>query len=332
VALDLHALVLDRLRGKATVMGSGPRLRVQSVLTETGTGLVVSARVTEEPGERLVDMLSVSVPSDESLLTLAPLEPRSAPATIDVVSTERTPPLEEPVLDVAFFGDDRLVVLGPESVALYAWDGGDLALQSRRPLPGALDTVRSPGGLLRVAEREAALWALTSRSRRALLLAVEHGRLVERQEAEALPWPGCPGGLRYRVGTNLIEGSIRGLGPGPFLGLDDSAPQLAVTPEGTLVEGAAAGPAVGPALAALWKGVVAAASPRPPGEDDDILIVATSDATGAGPHVLESIHVEGSVRALAGRARGDTVRLVAAVDDPLVGPHLLVLDLARPQP
>src|SRR4029077_20458668 len=97
-----------------------------------------------------------------------------------------------------------------------------------------------------VAESDAAFWALTSRSPRALLFAVEDGRLVERQEAAALPWPGCPSGLRYRAGTNLIEGAIAGVPAGPYLGLDDSAPRVAVTTDGSLRTGAAAGPRTGP--------------------------------------------------------------------------------------
>lgn len=332
VALDLRALVLDRLQGRATVTESGPRLRVASVLAQTGTGLVISARVVEEPGERLVDLLSVSVPADESLLTVSPARARPGSAGIDVVATGRTPPLEEPVLDLAFFGDERLVVLGPESVALYGWDGAALTLLSRQPLPGPLETVRAPGGLLRVAEKDAAFWALTSRSPRALLFAVEDGRLVARQEADALPWPACPAGLRYRPGTNLIEGAVRGLGAGPFLGLDDSALQVAVTADGILIEGAATGPVVGPPLAALWPGVVAAASARPPGEDDSVLIIATSEGAGEGPRVLDSLRVDGAVRALAGRVHADSARLVAAVEDVADGPRLLVMDLARPEP
>lgn len=330
LALDLRALVLDRLRGHATLTESGPRLRVQSVLSETATGLVISARVVEEPGQRLVDLLSASVPADDSLVALSPLRPPPAPATIDVVSTSRTPPLDGPVLDLAFLDDDRLVILGPDSVALYRWDDAGLAVQARRPLSGPLETVRFPGGLLRVAESDGAFWALTSRSPRALLFAVENGRLVERQEAVALPWPGCPSGLRYRAGTNLIEGAIAGVPAGPWLGLDDSAPEVAVGPDGSLRSGGAAGPSTGPALAALWPGLVAASSPQPPGEDDAILVIAT--ANGDTPRLLDSLRVEGSVRALAARARGKAVRLVAAVEGPDRSSRLLVLDLARPQP
>lgn len=330
LALDLRALVLDRLQGRATVAESGPRLRVQSVLSESAAGLVVSARIVEEPGGRLVDLVSVSAPADETLLALSPLLDPPAPAGIRVLSTGRTPPLEGPVLDLAFFGDDRLVVLGTDSVALYRFEGAALAFESRRPLSGPLDTVRFPGGMLRVAEKDAAFWALTSRSPRALLFAVEDGRLVERQEAEALPWPGCPAGLRYRPGTNLVEGTVAGVADAPFLGLDDSAPGVAVTADGILRRGGAAGPPAGPALGALWPGVVAASSAGPPGESDTILVVSTSGPEA--PRVLDSFRVDGAVRALAGRADGKATRLVAAVEGPDHATGLVVMDLARPQP
>jgi hypothetical protein len=332
LALDLHALVLDRLRDQATIRGSGPRLRVRSVLSETPAGLVLSARVVEEPGGRLVDLLSVSAPADESVFALSPVPVPPGPSAIEVRPTGRTPLLEEPVLDLAFFGDERLVVLGPDAVALYRWEEAGLTLESRQPWPGHLDTVRFPGGLLRMAEKDAAFWALTSRSPRALLFALEGGRLAERQDADALPWPACPAGLRYRAGTNLIEGSVAGLGPGPFLGLDDSSPGLAVDAEGVLLDGAATGPTVGPALASLWPGVVAAASPRPPGESDAILIVSTRDGSPEGARVMDSVRVDGAVRALAARARGESMRLVAAVEDEEGGARLLVMDLARLQP
>jgi hypothetical protein len=332
LALDLHALVLDRLQGRATIRGSGRRLRVRSVLSSGAGGLVLSARVVEEPESRLVDLLSVSVPADDGAFPLSPLPAPPAPTAVEVLSTRRTPPIDGPVLDLAFFGDDRLVVLGADSVALYHWDDASLTLQSRRTFSGPLDTVRFPGGLLRVAERDAAFWALTSRSPRALLFAVEDGRLVERQDAGALPWPGTPAGLRYRAGTNLVLGPVGDLGAGPFLALDDSAPGMAVSAEGVLVEATTAGgPPVGPALAALWPGAVAAASPRPPGEDDAILIVTSPRDGSDPPSVLESLHVDGAVRALAARARQDSVRLVAAVED-AEGARLLVLDLARPEP
>ena len=331
LALDLRALVLDRLRGRATVAESGPRLRIQSVLSETAAGLVVSARVVEEPGERLVDLLSAAVPADSSLLALSPVRSPPAPTTIDVVSMARTPPLEGTVLDLAFFGDERLILLGADAVALYRWNGASLILESRQPLSGPLETVRRPGGLLRVAERDAAFWAITSRAPRAMLFAVDEGRLVLRQEAEALPWPACPRGVRYRPGTNLLEAAIAGLGTGPFLALDDGAPRVSVSADGIL-RGAAdgAGLGAGTALTGLWPGMVAASSAQPPGDDDAILIVST--AGGEGPRLVDSLRVEGAVRALAGRELGRTARLVAAVEERDRAARLLVLDLARAEP
>ena len=331
LALDLQALVVDRLRDRAVLRASGPRLRVQSVLSQAAGGLVLSARVVEEPGGRLVDLISVSAPTDESVVALSALPAPSAPAAFDVRSVERTPPLDEPVLDLAFFGEDRLVVLGPDAVALYKWDDAGLTRESRQPLPAPLAPVRSPGGLLRMAEGDAAFWALSSRSPRALLFAIDRGRLVLRQEAEALPWPGCPSGLTYRAGTNLIEGTVAGLGPGPFLGLDDSVPRLAVTVDGAIKDGAAAGPAVGPAMAGLWPGFVAAASAHPPGEDDAVLVIAAGDGSPEGAHVVDSVRVDGAVRALAARAIGESMRLVVAVDDE-DGARLLLMDLARLPP
>jgi len=250
---------------------------------------------------------------------------------VEVVATARTPPLEGPVLDVAFFGDERLVLLGPDAVTLYRWNGSSLALESRHPLPGPMATVRQPGGLLRVAEHDGALWALTSRTPRATLFALEDGRLVERQQAEALPWPGCPNGVRYRPGTNLIEAAIAGLGAGPFLALDDSVPDVWVTGDG-LVRGEVEGDRVlaGTALAPLWPGAVAASSAQPPGDDDAILVLSTSGP--GGPRLVDSLRVDGAVRALAAREHGPIVRLVAAVDERDGSARLLVLDLGRAEP
>ena len=133
----------------------------------------------------------MSAPADETLYACR-LRGPPAPTASDVLSNGRTPPLEGPVLDLAFFGDDRLVVLGPDSVALYRFDGAGLALESRRPLSWPQEAVRFPGGMLRVAEKDGAFWALTSRSSRALLFAVEDGRLVERgRKPELFPGTGC---------------------------------------------------------------------------------------------------------------------------------------------
>src|SRR5258708_37885577 len=106
------------------------------------------------------------------------------------------------------------------------------------------------------------VWAVTSRSPRASLFPVEEGgrRLGERVVADALPWPGSPGGLRFRPGTNLLEGTLDGLGAGPFLAATDALMGAAVAPDGRLRMSAPAGPPSsglrsGPGLACLSKGI-----------------------------------------------------------------------------
>jgi hypothetical protein len=122
-------------------------------------------------------------------------------------------------LDLAFLGPDRLVAADSAEAALFALRDGGATLLSRKPLPGPLEVVRAPGALLQASEADGAVWALTSRSPRAVLFAVEGGELVEREQAAALPFPATARGLRFRAGTNLIEGDVEGLGAGPFLDL-----------------------------------------------------------------------------------------------------------------
>lgn len=330
LALDLRELLRSRLASRATLSETGPRLRLETVLTESPRRLVLSARVVEEPGGGLVDVLSASVETDASLIPLSPLPSSPARAVFDVVSTTRTPPLGEAVLDLALFHEDRIVVLSPEAVALYRWAADGLALESRRPLAEPLATVRAPGGLLVAAERDEAFWVVTSRSPQATLFRREGARLVETSKAAALPWPGCPEGLRYRPGTNLIEGTIAGLAPGPFLAVRDEA---AVSGDGRLLlQGAPGDPAamrVGPALAALWGGCLAASSPNPPASTDSLIFLQRD---GQGARVIESLPVEGAVRALASRVQGEAARLVAAVQETGGATYLLVLDLRRREP
>jgi hypothetical protein len=328
VALDLRALVAARLEGRVALAETGPRLRIASVLSENSHRLVFSARVVEDPGDRLVDLLSASVEADDTLLALAPERVAAAGHAFDVLSSTRTPALEAPVLALELLDDDRVVVLSADDVSLYRSDGSALSQESRQALPGPLAAVRSPGGLIAGAARESALWVLTSRAPRAALLALEKNRLVRRSEAAALPWPGSTSGVRYRPGTNLLEGTLRGVGSGPFLSLAAGAQELAVLPDGRLRAASgesAADVRVGSALALLWPGVVAASSADPPGRGDAILLLAAD----AGFRPLDSLPLDGSIRALAGRTRGDTARLVAAVQPPGSGAHLVFLELRR---
>ncbi|MBI3932027.1 MAG: hypothetical protein HY317_01305 [Acidobacteria bacterium] len=340
LVLDLRALVAARLAGRVVLATEGPRLRVASVVSESPRQLVLSARVVEEPGGRLVDLVSVSASADATLLGLAAV---SGPAgrEVEVVSAVRTPPLEGPILHLAFVSQDRLAVLLPEAVALFRWEHSGLALDARLALTGLFTTVRSPAGVLLWVPGEEALWALTNRSPKAVLLGIQGDRVSRRGDGAALPWPGCPGGLRYRPGTNLLEGTLAGLGAGPFLAVGSDG-DVAVSPEGTLQavdapprrrdlvgEPTAPETRVGPTLAPLWGGLLAASSPAPPGSEDAILVYSRA---GGRLALLESLPASGSVRALTAYVEGGTARLAAAVEETDGLTRLLLLDLRRREP
>jgi hypothetical protein len=329
--LDLRTLLLSRLEGRLSADPS-PRLRVEPVLMEAPLRLVVSARVVSEPEGSLVDVISVSVPTDPAVLPLSPARPPLGRSGFETVASSRTPPLEGPVVALALLSDDRVLVLQPEALGLYRFEDSRLVRQAQRPLPGPFEAVRMPGGLL-LATEGGLVWAVTSRSPRASLFAVDDGgrRLGERLVADALPWPGSPGGLRFRPGTNLLEGTLEGLGAGPFLAVTDAAAGAAVDPEGRLRVYAPDGPRSsslrsGAGLACLWKGVLAAASAAPPGAADAILILERGDRDWT---LADSLPVPGAVRALAALVRGDTARLLAALEDPGGETYLLLLDLRR---
>jgi len=332
-ALDLRSLVLERLgpRARRSQEGAEPRVRIESVLTETPHRLIVSARVVADPGGRLLDVLSASLPTDSALLALAPMPSRSVPGVIHVVGSARTPPLDAAILDLALVSDERLLVLAPDAIALYRLDGSSLAQEARRALPGPLETVRTPGGLLAIQGDGA--WALTSCAPRATFFAIEGGRrLVEREQTASLRLPGSPEGVRYRPGTNLLEGAVAGLGTGPFLALDPALPAVALGAGGQLLLAGDTprdtGARAGPALTALWPAVLAAASAAPPTGTDSIQLFERREA---GLEPLDAIPVPGHVRALAGTARGASARLLAAVEDK-TGVYLLLLDLRRGEP
>jgi hypothetical protein len=238
-------------------------------------------------------------------------------------------PLPLRALDVALLGPDRLVVLGAEEVALFSLGERHVSLLSRRTLAGPFEVVRVPGGILHASEREAAVWAMTSRSRRAVLFALEKGDLVERQQAAALPFPACPGGLRYGPGTNLLEGDVEPLGRGPFLDVAAAEPLLAVSPEGRLLAAGRSemGPRVGATLAPLWPGLFAASLPVPPGEDDGIVVRAATADTA-----LFTCPAPGAVRAITARVQGETAQLAVAMDEGEGRSSLLVFELPRPAP
>jgi hypothetical protein len=267
------------------------------------------------------------------LLTSGPAaRATDTPVACPISSLGRPHAVPVRALDVAFVGPDRLVVLdGAEAVLLGLGSGGHLTLLSRRAMPGPFDVVRAPAAIVQGSERDGAVWAMTSRSPRAVLFAVEGTALAEREQADALPFPGCARGLRFRAGTNLIEGEVEGLGGGPFLDLAAADVAVGVAGDGRFLSSAprdGAAPArVGPTLAPLWPGWIAASTAAPPGGDDAVVVVPST----GGPPVV-SCAAPGPVRAIAARTQGDTARLVVAVDDAEGRSALLVFDLPRPRP
>jgi hypothetical protein len=314
LAADLHALLSARLPASTT---SGRRVRVTSVLSQQPGRLVFSARLVAEPDGRLIDVVSVSMATDDGDLSLASAPWPGAAGAVDVVRQERSAPLAGPVLDLAFLGDDRLLVLWPEEVGLYRWDQAALRLESRHVLSGPRRPVRMPGGLLLTSDRENAFWALTSRVPRATVFAVEGARLSVASGAEdSVPWPGIANGVRFRPGTNLVEGAPEALGGGPFLALDgDGAALVAIGADGTLLtaggaDGPHAGPRVGACVATPRPDTLVATAPGPPGARDALLFLDRR-----APHAERArLPVDGAVRALAARAAGTRSRVVAAVE------------------
>ena len=312
LAADLDALVRARLQGRLSLSTVGPRVRVTSVLAQVGPRLTWSARLTEEPSGAPVDVLAVSTAWDPGLLPLVPSRSAGG-AGIDVLAHVETPPLEGRIVALAFAGEDRLLVLLDDALVLFRRDGLALRQESRRELPGPLAAVRLPGGLLRVPEGEAACWALTSRMPRAVLFSLNGGRLAAVDQADVLPWPQTTAGARFRPGTNLIEASLPGM-DAPLLALDADAIWI-VAADGRLSR--AATPSmettlrVGPAVALVWPGLLAAAAGDAPAERDRILFVRD----GATPSLAGELSVEGALRALATRRHGATSLLAAATEE-----------------
>jgi hypothetical protein len=254
------------------------------------------------------------------LLVLAPARGGSSPRGYEL-SLERSVPVDEPVLALAWIDDVRVAVLFADSVALYRIEGTTARRTAHHALDGPLSAVRRPGGLL--VPGDDAFWALSSRMPGGVLYAIDGDRLEARAQASALPWPGSPRGLRYREGTNLLESAAGLLLVPPTEG-------LAVDPEGRVIVLGSDGPVAtraraGPAFTLLERGLVAAASAAPPGPSDTIQVLGLD---GDDVLVQEAFPVAGAVRALAGRKAGPEFRLVAAVDG-AHGGELQVLRLRR---
>jgi hypothetical protein len=261
---------------------------------------------------------------------LAAVADATRPESLGVTARTRTPALAEPVLDLALADDERIVALSPAAVSLYRWASDGLGLEARLLLPGRALPVRTPGGLLSPIDDTGAFWALASPLPSATLYRIEGRRLTEISQADAMPWPGSPEGLRFRAGSNLLQARIASLGPGPYLTVE---PGYAVDADARLRDAQAEttndAPRVGPTLAALGSSLLAASRPDAPGASDEILLLARG---GDGWAVAQAIPIEGAVRALAARPRQGQWRLVAAVEEASGATHLVILDLAAATP
>jgi len=328
-ALDLQSLLEARLRARAVVARSGPRVRLSSALGRSATRLRLVGRVTAEPGGALVDVLAVSAEVDPDLLELAAL-PRPPRGTVTVMSSNVSAPVGARVLDVAFVDDERLIVLMEDGVALYQRDGDALVRRDHRPLEVS-SVVRAPAGFVVVAAGEAAFWVCTNLAEGAVLFTMDGGRLQETQRAAALPWPGSPQGARFRPGTNLIDVGVPGLGSGPHLRAGAGETAWAIAPDGRLGVARVGWSAtrVGSAAALLWKGVWIASSAEPPGATDALSVLSVRD--GGAPTVVATFPLQGRVAGIGARARGDRAFVATALA--LGGAHRLILmEVARDEP
>lgn len=208
------------------------------------------------------------------------------------------PDLETPVLALTLVGEDELVALSPGSVTHYHLDGLRLTLAARLEVEPEGPAVRFPAGLLRSEAGARSVWALASGWPSALLLDLD-ARLHVRSEADAMPWPGTPAGVRFRPGTSLLEADLPALGAPPFLAL---APGAALDRQARLhrAQGPPVAVAIGTPLASLPGGGLLAGSATP-GSDSDALIFL-SDAA-ADPCEVRS-GLPGALRALAVAPRG----------------------------
>jgi hypothetical protein len=252
-------------------------------------------------------------------------------ASAPEVRGQRLLDLPAPARELAFLDAHRLVSVSDQDALLLSLGPDRADVVARHALPGPLEPVRAPAALLQVSETEGAFWVLGAGSPRAMLLAREGDALVARQEADALPLPGAPRGLRFRTGTSLIEAEIQGLEVGLFLEVARVGPAvLAVTSEGDLLDAAAPAEAqrlrVGPTLCALGPGLVAASQATPPNAPDAILVLARE---AGALRLLARWPAPGAVRALAARGDDAGTTLAAAVESSGAW-RLLLLDLVTP--
>jgi hypothetical protein len=174
-------------------------------------------------------------------------------------------------------------------------------------------------------------WILTNGMARAVLVGVEETQLVLRATADAVPWPGFPSGIRYREGTDILEGVLPegspqhlvGLAPGRAdLGVTDRGEWVTLSPEGTRT---ADGLRVAPTLAWISTDSLLTSSPTLPSQPDALVELRQHDDTW---EVGRRVPISGAVRALAAHVGADRVQVACIVEEPAHSTwRLLLLDL-----
>jgi hypothetical protein len=115
--------------------------------------------------------------------------------------------------------------------------------------------------------------------------------------------------LTFRPGTNLIEGEMEGVGPGPFIRVGEG---WAIDNEGMLRAAGLASPErVGSAAVRLGPGRFLVSGAGPPGERDRLQRLRIG--TDGRAERTEATDLAGTVTALAADRMGEDARVVAAV-------------------
>jgi hypothetical protein len=227
--------------------------------------------------------------------------------------------VDERVLALAFVGERRILALAAGSISVWRLDDGALRPAARATWPLPPLPVRHGGGVIVGVSEEGAAWLASSYLAGAQLVRVDGPRLVLGDVAQAAPWPGAPEGLRFRPGTNLVDG-IEGL---PLVAVDPVS-RAVVREDGMLmVDSAAAGFRVGSAVASLWADTLVASAPGPPALGDTLLVLRRSDGLWKQ---WSSMPVPGTVTAMAARAGARSADVVVALHTP-AGAELLRLEV-----